>query len=447
MSSRFRDVFLILRHELRSTFRDRNTLIYAVALPIALYPAIFLVVVQLLQLQGRIEQSTELRIAIAAPDRLLTESEEDLGLAVEAFERSLAEALPHRPDQSARPVQWERVPPAEARLWDAEHAAAALEKYSAQLLLRVTQENERWRLEAFHDPLASDARGVVTALKQAWEQVREGLREHHYVERGGRSEALRVVTLSEVDTTPTDRRGNRLPALLVPMILIIMGTIGAFYPAIDATAGERERGTAETTAVLPLPRIYLATGKYLAVLTSALLAFVLNLISMWLTWPLLRPSLGGGVEAWSIGPMQILLLLLIGGLFLSFVSALLLSVAVFARTFKEGQAFLGPLYSLCLVPAMVAAVPGFELDQRTAFIPFLNAALALRAIFEGQAYEQIPALIQTGGVCLLLTGIALLLVAKNYLSEATLIGGDEGGFWARVKAARTGRLPNTRKSR
>ncbi|MBK9383568.1 MAG: ABC transporter permease subunit [Planctomycetes bacterium] len=450
MSARLRDILLILRHELRSTFRDRNTLIYAVALPIVLYPAIFLVVVQLLQLQGRLERAAPLRVALAAPERVLGWEDPESGLELAEFRAALAAQLPRGPEGEARAVEWKHASLEEARReWKGDGARAALERHGVELLLHVERDSSSaaWRAQAHHDPLALEARGAASAWAGAWNALRDERRVAAYAAAGGTAAAFEVLAWSEVDATPPVNRGNRLPALLIPMILIIMGTIGAFYPAIDATAGERERGTAETTAVLPLPRTYLATGKYLAVLTSALLAFALNLLSMWLTWPLLRASLAGGVEAWNLSLLQIALLFAIGGLFLSFVSALLLSVAVYARTFKEGQAFLGPLYSLCLLPAMVAAVPGFELDQRTACVPFLNAALALRAIFEGHAEQHLPALLQTGGVCLLLTGLCLMLVARSYLSEETLIGGDSGGFWVRWKAARSARLPGARRTR
>ncbi|MBL8901022.1 MAG: ABC transporter permease subunit [Planctomycetes bacterium] len=447
MSARFRDVLLVLRHELRSTFRDRNTLIYAVALPIVLYPAIFLVVVQLLQLQGRLERAVPLRVALAAPERVLGAGDAESGLELAAFRAALAAHLPKGPDGAERAVEWRSAALEEARAeWSTGSAASALARHGVELLLHVERDEatSSWRAQAYHDPLDLASRGVALAWASAWNALREERRVAAYTSAGGTAAAFDVLAWNEVDATPPASRGNRLPALLIPMILIIMGTIGAFYPAIDATAGERERGTAETTAVLPLPRTYLATGKYLAVLTSALLAFALNLLSMWLTWPLLRASLAGGVEAWNLSLLQVVLLFAIGGLFLSFVSALLLSVAVYARTFKEGQAFLGPLYSLCLLPAMVAAVPGFELDQRTACVPFLNAALALRAIFEGDVEQHLPALLQTGGVCLLLTGLCLVLVSRSYLSEETLIGSDSGGFWTRWKAARSARLPGTR---
>ena len=53
------------------------------------------------------------------------------------------------------------------------------------------------------------------------------------------------------------RRGDAVISLasLVPLILILMTITGAVYPAIDLTAGERERGTLEILVAAPVPRL------------------------------------------------------------------------------------------------------------------------------------------------------------------------------------------------
>ena len=66
-------------------------------------------------------------------------------------------------------------------------------------------------------------------------------------------------------------------AALIPLILVLMTVTGAVYPAIDLTAGERERGTLETLIAAPVPRLGLLLAKYVAVLAVALLTAVVNL--------------------------------------------------------------------------------------------------------------------------------------------------------------------------
>src|SRR5204863_6241947 len=72
-------------------------------------------------------------------------------------------------------------------------------------------------------------------------------------------------------------------AALVPLILILMTITGAVYPAIDLTAGERERGTLEVLVAAPIPRLGLLFAKYVAVVAVALLTALVNLGSMTVT--------------------------------------------------------------------------------------------------------------------------------------------------------------------
>ena len=82
---------------------------------------------------------------------------------------------------------------------------------------------------------------------------------------------------------PAGRAAPFSLATLVPLVLILMTITGAVYPAIDLTAGERERGTLETLIAAPISRMSLLIAKYLAVLTVAVLTALVNLIAMSVT--------------------------------------------------------------------------------------------------------------------------------------------------------------------
>src|SRR6185436_11900738 len=70
---------------------------------------------------------------------------------------------------------------------------------------------------------------------------------------------------------------------LVPLILILMTMTGSVYPAIDLTAGERERGTLESLMAAPVPRLALLIAKYIAVVTVSMLTAIVNLTAMTVT--------------------------------------------------------------------------------------------------------------------------------------------------------------------
>ena len=168
---------------------------------------------------------------------------------------------------------------------------------------------------------------------------------------------------------------------LIPLILILMTVTGAVYPAIDLTAGERERGTLETLMAAPVPRLGLLAGKYVAVVTVSLLTAVVNLAAMALT------IVVTGVEQMVFGPggMSLSVLAKTLGLmvlFASFFAAILLALTSFARSFKEAQSYLIPVILLALFPGVLALTPGLVFNQLLAIVPVINVVLLARDLFQ-----------------------------------------------------------------
>ena len=171
-------------------------------------------------------------------------------------------------------------------------------------------------------------------------------------------------------------------AALIPLILVLMTVTGAVYPAIDLTAGERERGTLEMLIAAPVPRVGLLLAKYVAVLAVALLTALVNLAGMAIT------AHSTGLNALLFGgaglslPVVIKVLLLLA-LFAAFFSAVLLAITSCARSFKEAQAYIIPLMLLCLVPGVICLMPSLELTGLLAVVPLVNIVLLARDILEG----------------------------------------------------------------
>ena len=172
-------------------------------------------------------------------------------------------------------------------------------------------------------------------------------------------------------------------AALIPLILVLMTVTGAVYPAIDLTAGERERGTLETLIAAPVPRLGLLLAKYVAVLTVAILTAFVNLIAMTITAHStgLAASLFGGGMTFDV-VIKVLLLLV---LFAAFFSAILLAITSCARSFKEAQAYIIPLMLLCLVPGVLCLMPSLEFKTWMAVTPLVNIVMLGRDLLEGSA--------------------------------------------------------------
>src|SRR5262249_14633022 len=81
-------------------------------------------------------------------------------------------------------------------------------------------------------------------------------------------------------TASPQQQFAKVLAMIVPFLLVVMSVTGAMYPAIDLTAGERERGTLETLAVSPVPVGQIVAGKFGVIVTIGMISTALNLGSM-----------------------------------------------------------------------------------------------------------------------------------------------------------------------
>jgi ABC-2 type transport system permease protein/sodium transport system permease protein len=243
-------------------------------------------------------------------------------------------------------------------------------------------------------------------------------------ERGGAAGSRPVEKLRPTVVTLAAPAGAR-PALvpvLVPLILILMTMTGAVYPAIDLTAGERERGTMEILAAAPIPRLSVLLAKYIAVLTVAMLTALANLGSMAVT--LSVTGLGQALFGGSFGLSALIKTLMLLILFASFFSAILLALTSFARSFKEAQAYLIPLMLVCLTPGVMALLPGLSLAGPLAVVPLLNIVLLARDVLEGTATA--PIALSVVLITLVYALAAVSLAARVFATEAVVSSESSG---------------------
>ena len=198
-------------------------------------------------------------------------------------------------------------------------------------------------------------------------------------------------------------------ASLIPLILVLMTVTGAVYPAIDLTAGERERGTLETLMAAPVPRLSILLAKFFAVWTVAIFTALLNLVGMAITvWTFQFESILLGEGGFSFSVIFKIFCLLI--LFSAFFSAVLLAVTSFARSFKEAQAYLIPIILLSMGPGLMAMNPNLSLNGVWAIVPMVNVLLLGRDVINQQV-QVLPAIFAV------LSTIGYALLAIKFASE------------------------------
>jgi ABC-2 type transport system permease protein/sodium transport system permease protein len=246
----------------------------------------------------------------------------------------------------------------------------------------------------------------------------------HRLERLGVSQPAVPVQADVITIVDPDAEAPVSLAALVPLVLILMTITGAVYPAIDLTAGERERGTLEVLVAAPIPRLGLLLAKYVAVFAVSVLTALVNFAAMALTVQLsgLGPlvfGLGGGLTFAVM--LQVFALLL---LFSAFFSAVLLCLTSFARSFKEAQAYLIPLMMAALGPGMMSMSPGLKLSPLVAITPLLNIVLLSRDLLEAKPVAEWAIVVVVA--TMLYAAAALSLAARVFGAEAVLYSETSG---------------------
>jgi len=256
---------------------------------------------------------------------------------------------------------------------------------------------------------------AVGELYRFFNDYREKIVTARLTGRGLPADLVKPFEVKTENVAPPEKVGGNVIGGIIPYIFILLCFTGAMYPAIDLTAGEKERGTMETILCSPVARVDLVLGKFLMVLTAALGTVVISLLSMGLSFMLggllfAKSAAGGAAVAAAksgaaqagvlptidpLGTLTVLAMVLpVAVLF----SAVLMAVSLLAKSVKEAQSYVSPLIVVIILPAMMGMLPGVELNTRLGLVPILNLALVSKELVSGVFHWNYLALI-FGSTC------------------------------------------------
>jgi sodium transport system permease protein len=395
-----RQIRLVYFKEMKDILRDKRTIRLMVLVPVVFYPLMSIglssLVVKMARTQGAkasavlfVGQAPEMRAAFeAATDqvqvlgpaefadkvRLLDPSEH--AAAVRDVDTWSADAQSSMADSARRAFYYAsirgkaadcvvEVPPE----FDAQGSAD-----SAQI--RIYYDEQEFRSDA--------AESKVRRLLLAWrDSLSIALIEQSGVEAERARRIVKPFVVNSDNVAPAEKQTGFLLAMMLPYMMVLMTMLGAMYPAIDLTAGEKERGTLETILASPAGRLEIAAGKFFCVFTAALATVLLGAASMTVTssvgFTSMDESTAQAAGGLSMNPasMGVVVLMMVPTAVLF--SAALLALAVMARSYKEAQSYVSPLMFIVIIPSMVAFMPGVELNAALAWVPVSNIALAVRS--------------------------------------------------------------------
>lgn len=229
---------------------------------------------------------------------------------------------------------------------------------------------------------------------------------------------INIITLEKNIEKSENFFGNYITVYAFLFIIMAI-TISATYPATDATAGEKERGTLETLLTFPIKSKDIIIGKYLSVTISSIITGMLSLILMIIALLIAQNSFQIYEEIDLMLPLISLIFAIIVIIAYSFlISGLCIAVASKSSTFKSAQSALTPLTFISFFPSMIVFMINIKTNLVLSIIPFLNFTMLFTDITNGNVeWINIAAMLIS---TFIIIGIILRTIIKQYKSEKVL---------------------------
>ena len=382
--------------ELKDSLRDRRTLISMIVIPTLIIPVmIFAVstVMSRVMKQAKEEATTVIVVNGSASPAVVAALKADKKFRVVAPDGDYKQLIS---DKKVR-VALELPDDFEAAVKAGEARTVMIDHYEGELK-------------------SSMGAGELEKFVRGW---RDKTVEARLAERGLPKTLVNPFEIKWQNVAPPEKVGGNGFGGFIPYFIIIVCFTGAMYPAMDLTAGEKERGTMETLLCSPVNRINLVLGKFLMVLTASITSIFLSMLSMAASAAIGIMSLGGppvaGKSIPTIDPLGLFGVVAMVAPVAVLFAALLLAISLFAKSYKEAQSYVSPLIIVIIMPAMLATLPGIELSVKTALIPILNLSLVCKEMLSGVWHWHYIALI-FGSSCFY-AAIALGFAVKMFNRE------------------------------
>ncbi len=453
------NVRLIFMREVRDQLRDRRTLFMIAVLPILLYPLMGLSFFQVSQFIR--EQPTQVFIAGAREvtgdgelpplivngrfaDYLFEGDPTRSRLLKVEFTPPEGEAdseLPRGEITSEQATDWVRRGVFEVVVVFPPDFTNQLEAYRQGLLeLREGSVKDDGELDLtlrvpgpsiYHNSANEKSQIAYLRVSQVIHRWTEMIGQSNLEYSGVPETAADPVDVANVDVAESGHKDAAIWSKIFPFMVLLWAMTGAFYPAVDLCAGEKERGTLETLLSSPASRIEIVWGKLLTVTLFSMATAILNLVSVALTGLFVLRQMNTFSLPPALTPLWLLLVLIpVSALF----SALCLALAAMARSTKEGQYYLMPLMMVTMPLVILPMAPGVELSLGNSLIPITGVMLLLRSLLEGNYIAALPyvapVVLVTLGCCLL----AIRWAVDQFNTENVLFRESERldlGLWLR----------------
>ncbi len=360
-----KNVLIIFKKEMKDILRDRRTLLLMIVIPLLLFPIIINLTTSFITKLEKGAREKILNVSVVlngnSPYILnILKEKKDMTLIQPGTEKEMREKVSREKLDFAIILdrdfdsQIKRMDPAVIRLY-----------YRSSAKMDIAKRRIDKILKKYGDKILNERFARLNIDKRA----------------------VNTLNIDVRDVTSIREKFGERAGGFIPYLFVIFCFLGAMYPAIDLGAGEKERGTIETLLVSPATRLQIVMGKFWVVTAAGVISALLSLVGLIISIKI-NPAIPADILSIIMKIIDIKSVTVIFSLLLPlsiFFSGALLSLSIFAHSFKEAQSIITPLNFIVIIPAFIGTLPGIKLDAVTAVIPVLNVSLASKAVISGNA--------------------------------------------------------------
>jgi len=384
---------IIFSKEMKDTLRDRNILISQFLLPLILYPLI--VIITSFLFTGQIKRTEESVSKIYILNGKLSPG---LSSLIEE-DPTIKEVFPGKPGDLLKEGEIELI-------------LVIPENFSEN-----PANTENYELKYHYNSTNELSLIAKTRIEKILHKYNNMLVKSRLESRGLSEDLMNPLKMSSQTVATEKGEFSSVIGSILPFLIILFTLTGGFLPALDVIVGEKERGTLETLLVSKITKSDIIVGKFLAIWVTALMSTLLHFFSCAITFLTLANQITAKLPISLSSTVFITVLFLMVPLS-GFVCAVIMSVIMIARSYKEGSNYLSVMTFLMFMPLSIVFSPSLKANYITSLIPIFNISILFRDILRGDFHWGYT--LATFGVTFLFSALALWFALKLFEKEEIL---------------------------
>lgn len=425
----------LVKKEMLDVFRDKKTVLMMLVIPIILYPLIFIGIMQLMTFISSSMEEQNYKIVVEAEDegRFLHKLEEfrqdGEETAQDGARTDRDEAEPVTEETADEEEQSYEITIVAADSITDYETALNEEEIDAYVLGRV--KDGRLQYDVYYLSSVNNSSYAAGLVMDVFDALKEDLSRQMIAEEGLDVQAVfEPIAYERQDIASSEQSIGSIMGSILPFMLVVSLLMGTMYPAIDTTAGERERGTLETILTLPVTNRQLIVSKFITVAVIGMVSALLNILSMGaITFYMykmmdMQADMGSFDLAKFIPAIFVCILTVFA--FSLFISAVAMCITSFAKSYKEANNYITPLMLVVMFVGYIGFIPNIELTQTMAMVPVANICLLIKNMLLFKVDYAAIAMVLLSNVAYAV--IAIMFLSKIYDSEAILFSDGKAGL-------------------